>query len=131
MVKDMEVLLDGKINETFFYWMEALFGYDSNGVLVESGFAKSLIYQFDYKTREIQRAGDCSYHFENIESWKVMKDDEGCYFLELMDQDDCLWWRFRIQWLSDVPPVPGFMESMADSIKSFTEILDKNKKGKR
>ena len=131
MMKDMEVLLNGKIDETFFYWMEALFGYDSNGVLVESGFAKSLIYQFDYKTREVQRSGGCSYHFENIEAWKVLKDNEGAYFLELMDQDDCLWWRFRIQWLSDAPPVPGFMESMADSIKSFTEILGKNKKSKR
>lgn len=131
MMKDTEVLLSGKINETFFYWMEALFGYDSNGVLVETGFAKSLIYQFDYKTREIQRSGGCAYNFENIESWKVLKDDEGCYTLELMDQDDCLWWRFRIQWLSDVPPVPDFMESMADSIKSFTEILDRNKKSKR
>ena len=131
MVKGMEVLLSGKIDETFFYWMEALFGYDSNGVLVETGFAKSLIYQFDYKTREIQRSGGCSYQFDNIRTWKLLKDDEGGYFLELMDQDDCLWWRFRIQWLSDVPPVPGFMESMADSIRSFTEILDRNRKVKK
>ena len=127
----MEVLLSGKIDETFFYWMEALFGYDSNGVLVETGFAKSLIYQFDYKTRKIQRSGGCSYQFDNIRTWKILKDDERGYFLELIDRDDCLWWRFRIQWLSDVPPVPNFMESMTDSIKSFTEILDKNKKVKK
>lgn len=130
MMKDMEVLLSGKINETFFYWMEALFGFDSNGVLVETGFAKTLIYQFDYKTRELVRAGNSPLGFQEIKKWKLLKDEEGGYFLELRDQDDCIWWRYRIQWLSDTPPVPGFMESMADSIKSFTEILERNKKNK-
>ena len=107
-----------------------MFGFDSNGVLVDSGFIKTQIYQFDYKTRELVRAGNWTQNFQEIKSWKLLKDEEGCYFLELMDQDDCLWWRFRIQWLSDVPPVPGFMESMADSIKSFTEILERSKKSR-
>lgn len=130
MVKDMKELLSGKINETFFYWMESLFGFDSNGVLVDSGFIKTQIYQFDYKTRELVRAGNWTQNFQEIKSWKLLKDEEGCYFLELVDQDDCIWWRYRIQWLSDAPPVPGFMESMADSIKSFTEILERNKKNR-
>lgn len=129
-MKEMEVLLDGKINETFFYWMEALFGFDSNGVLVDSGFAKTLIYQFDHKTRELVRAGNSPLSFQEIKKWKLLKEEGGGYFLELRDQDDCIWERLRIQWLSDAPPVPGFMESMADSIKSFTEILERNKKNK-
>ena len=131
MMKDMEVLLSGKIDETFFYWMETLFGYDSNGVLVDSGFAKTLIYQFDHKTRELVRAGSSGQGFQEIKKWKILKDEEGCYFLELRDRDDCIWWRYRIQWLSDAPPVPGFMESITDSIKSFTEMLERNKKSKR
>lgn len=131
MMKDIEVLLDGKINETFFYWMEGLFGFDSNGVLVETGFVKTLIYQFDYKARELQRTGGDSYRFEEVKRWKLLKDNEGCYFLELRDQDEVIWWTFRIQWLSDTPPVPGFMEALADSVKSFTEILERNKKSKR
>lgn len=130
MMKDMKVLLKGKIDETFFYWMEALFGFDSNGVLVETGFAKTLIHQFDYKTRELVRAGNSGQGFQEIKKWKLLKDEEGGYFLELRDQVDCIWWRYRIQWLSDTPPVPDFMESMADSIKSFTEILERNKKNK-
>lgn len=130
MMKDMEVLLEGKINETFFYWMEGLFGFDSDGVLVDSGFAKTLIYQFDHKTRELVRAGNSPLGFQEIKKWKLLKDEEGSYFLELRDHPDCIWWRFRIQWLSDAPPVPDFMESMADSIKSFTEILERSKRNK-
>ena len=130
MVKDMEVLLSGKINETFFYWMESLFGFDSNGVLVDTGFAKTLIYKFDYKTRELVRVGNWAQNFQGVDRWKLLKDEEGGYFLELRDRDDCIWWRYRIQWLSDIPPVPGFMESMADSIGSFTEILERSKESK-
>ena len=126
----MKELLNGKINETFFYWMESLFGFDSNGVLVDSGFAKTLIYQFDYKTRELVRAGNGGQNFQGVERWKLLKDEEGGYFLELRDGDDCIWWRYRIQWLSDIPPVPGFMESMVDSMRSFTEILERGKKSK-
>lgn len=91
----------GEINQKFIVWLDANFGFYSQGILVDTAWDVNLIYQFEEK-RNALKSWYQEIELSRFNKWEIIIDND-TFYLNLYE-DDIKWFCFQTCWINEKKP---------------------------